>query len=105
MTLSWYEWGGVQSPDIGTVNGAKTNISIAQLYQGRAIGVIMTGMGSDGSVGIRLMKRNGARIIAQDEASCVVFGMPKAAIATGSVDVVAPLDAIAAEILKSLGSN
>ena len=77
--------------------------SIAQQYQGRATGVIMTGMGSDGSIGIRLMKRNGAYIIAQDEASCVVFGMPKAAIATGTVDVVAPLGGIAAEILKSLG--
>jgi two-component system, chemotaxis family, protein-glutamate methylesterase/glutaminase len=76
--------------------------SIAQQYQGRATGVIMTGMGSDGSTGIRLMKRNGAHIIAQDEASCVVFGMPKAAIATGVVDVVAPLHGIAGEITKAL---
>ena len=76
--------------------------SIAQQYQGKATGVIMTGMGSDGSVGIRLMKRNGAHIIAQDEASCVVFGMPKAAIATGVVDVITSLDNIAGEIAKTV---
>jgi two-component system chemotaxis response regulator CheB len=79
--------------------------SIAQQYQGQAIGVIMTGMGNDGAMGIRLMKRGGAHIIAQDEASCVVFGMPKAAIATGVVDVVSPLNGIAGEILKCLGAQ
>lgn len=69
--------------------------SIAQHYIGRSAGVIMTGMGSDGSLGLKLMKRNGAFIIAQDEATCVVYGMPKEPVENGIVDVIAPLDKIA----------
>jgi two-component system chemotaxis response regulator CheB len=76
--------------------------SIAQLYVGRATGIIMTGMGSDGSKGLRQMKQNGAFVIAQNEASCVVFGMPKEPIATGIVDVVAPLNGIASAALSSI---
>jgi two-component system chemotaxis response regulator CheB len=76
--------------------------SIAQYYIGRATGVIMTGMGSDGSAGLRIMKQNGSTVIAQDEASCVVFGMPKEPIETGIVDIIAPLDKIAAEIVKTV---
>lgn len=72
--------------------------SIAQHYVGRSAGVIMTGMGSDGYSGLSLMKRNGATIIAQDEESCIVYGMPKKAIDNGIVDVIAPLDQIASEI-------
>jgi two-component system chemotaxis response regulator CheB len=72
--------------------------SIAHQYGGRATGVIMTGMGSDGTLGSTLMKRNGSTVIAQDEATCVVYGMPKEAVDAGTVDVVAPLDKIAAEI-------
>jgi two-component system chemotaxis response regulator CheB len=62
----------------------------------------MTGMGSDGTLGLRLIKRQPARVIAQDEASCVVFGMPKEAIAAGVVDVISPLDGIAGEIRKTV---
>lgn len=76
--------------------------SIAQHYVGRATGVIMTGMGSDGSKGLAQMKKNGSYVIAQDEASCTVFGMPKAPIESGIVDVIAPLDKIADEILKTV---
>jgi two-component system chemotaxis response regulator CheB len=76
--------------------------SIAEMYVGRATGVIMTGMGSDGSEGLCQMKRNGAFVIAQDEASCVVFGMPKEPIEAGIVDVVSPLGGIASAVLKSL---
>ena len=76
--------------------------SIAQYYVGRSTGVIMTGMGSDGSKGLVQMKKNGSHIIAQDEASCTVFGMPKEPIETGIVDVVAPLDKIAEEIIKTV---
>jgi two-component system chemotaxis response regulator CheB len=76
--------------------------SIAQMYVGRATGVIMTGMGSDGSKGLRQMKQNGAFVIAQDEASCVVFGMPKEPIETGIVDVVAPLGGIVSAVLSSI---
>lgn len=65
------------------------------------IAVIMTGMGKDGSEGIiKIKKRNGGYIIAQDENTCVVFGMPKAAIETGVVDSVVPLADISSEILK-----
>ncbi|NLA74482.1 MAG: chemotaxis-specific protein-glutamate methyltransferase CheB, partial [Deltaproteobacteria bacterium] len=60
--------------------------SIAEHYVGRSAGVIMTGMGSDGTLGLRMMKRNGSIIIAQDEPSCVVFGMPKKPIDEGIVD-------------------
>ncbi len=65
-----------------------------------AIGVIMTGMGDDGARGLLEMKEAGAATIAQDEASCVVFGMPKEAIKRGAVDKVLPLRAIAGEVLR-----
>lgn len=70
-------------------------------YAGRnAIGVIMTGMGNDGADGMKEMKAGGAYTIAQDEASCVVFGMPKEAIALGCVDSVISLDRIPSKILE-----
>lgn len=76
--------------------------SVAELYVGRSTGVIMTGMGSDGTAGLKQMKASGAYVIAQDETSCVVFGMPKEPIQQGLVDVVAPLDFISGEILKTV---
>lgn len=76
--------------------------SIADHFLGRATGIIMTGMGSDGSAGLQLMKRNGAFIIAQDEATCVVYGMPKEPTQAGIVDVVAPLGSIASAVLRSI---
>ena len=76
--------------------------SLAHQYLGRATGVIMTGMGTDGVLGLRLMKRNPCKVIAQDQTSCVVFGMPKEAIDAGVVDIVAPLDMIAAEIVRTI---
>ncbi len=76
--------------------------SIAQHYVGRATGVIMTGMGSDGALGLKLMKRSGATVIAQNEASCVVYGMPREPVDAGIVDVIAPLDRIADEIVKTV---
>jgi two-component system chemotaxis response regulator CheB len=74
--------------------------SVALHFPGRALAVIMTGMGNDGTLGLKLLKRGGCPTIAQDEASCVVFGMPREAIQAGVIDVVAPLERIAAEILK-----
>jgi two-component system chemotaxis response regulator CheB len=76
--------------------------SVAELYVGRATGVIMTGMGSDGTAGLMQMKTNGAFVIAQDESSCVVFGMPKEPIQRGIVDVVSPLNQISKAIIKTL---
>ncbi|MGH7888340.1 MAG: protein-glutamate methylesterase/protein-glutamine glutaminase [Candidatus Binatia bacterium] len=74
--------------------------SVAQAVGPNAIGVIMTGMGSDGAEGLREMKQAGASTIAQDEASCVVFGMPKEAIERGAVDKVAALAQIPNYILR-----
>jgi len=76
--------------------------SIAQHYVGRATGVIMTGMGSDGSKGLVQMKNNGSTVIAQNEETCTVYGMPKEPIESGIADVVVPLDKIAHEIVKTI---
>jgi two-component system chemotaxis response regulator CheB len=73
----------------------------AARYAGKnAVGVIMTGMGDDGARGMKEMKDAGAMNIAQDEASCVVFGMPQEAIKHGGVDIIKPLKQIAAEVLR-----
>jgi two-component system, chemotaxis family, protein-glutamate methylesterase/glutaminase len=75
--------------------------SAANAAGANAIGVIMTGMGDDGARGLAEMKQAGARTIAQDEATSIVFGMPKEAIARGCVDRIVPLQAIAKEILQA----
>ena len=74
--------------------------SVTRCYGPNAVGVIMTGMGNDGSQGCRQMKQRGATIIAQDEASCVVFGMPRELVEEGIADMVGSPDAIAAEIVR-----
>jgi two-component system chemotaxis response regulator CheB len=66
-----------------------------------ALGIIMTGMGDDGARGLLEMRQAGAATIAQDEASCVVFGMPKEAIALGGADRVLPLESLAREIARA----
>jgi two-component system, chemotaxis family, protein-glutamate methylesterase/glutaminase len=76
--------------------------SVGDYYVGRTTAVIMTGMGSDGTKGLEVLKNKGSFIIAQSEETCVVYGMPKAPIEAGLVDVVAPLDKIADEIIKSV---
>jgi two-component system chemotaxis response regulator CheB len=69
-------------------------------YAGKnAVGVILTGMGDDGAKGMKEMKDSGAMNIAQNEETCVVFGMPKEAIATGAVDYILPLEQIAMKAL------
>ncbi len=95
----------IQISDDPPENNCKPSVdtlfrSAALHFPGRACAVIMTGMGNDGALGLRLIKRQPAQVIAQDEATCVVFGMPKEAIATGLVDVISPLDGIAGEIRK-----
>jgi two-component system chemotaxis response regulator CheB len=72
--------------------------SVAKAAKGDAIGAILTGMGSDGAQGLLSMKQAGARTVAQDEASCVVFGMPREAIRMGAADRVVPLHRVAAEL-------
>jgi two-component system chemotaxis response regulator CheB len=74
--------------------------STAQYAGKNTIGVIMTGMGDDGARGLLELKEAGAHTIAQDEKSCIVFGMPKEAIKLGGVDEIQPLDKIAERVLK-----
>lgn len=73
--------------------------SVARYAGANTIGVILTGMGGDGAKGMLAMKQAGAYTIAQDEASCVVFGMPKEAIKLGCVDKILPLDDIPAAMI------
>ena len=68
--------------------------SAAQTFKSNAIGLVMTGMGNDGSNGVRRLKAAGARTLAQDKGSCVVYGMPKAAFETGCIDQVVSLTEI-----------
>lgn len=74
--------------------------SVAAAARQNAVGVLLTGMGSDGAQGLLTMRNAGARTIAQDEATCVVYGMPREAFRMGGVQRVVPLPAIPAAILK-----
>ncbi len=76
--------------------------SVASVYGQWTVGVILTGMGHDGAKGIKAIKQHLGYTIAEDQSTAVVFGMPKSAIELGVVDKVAPLPAIAAEIVKSI---
>lgn len=73
--------------------------SVAQVAGRNALGVIMTGMGDDGARGMKEMHDAGAQTIAEDESTCVVFGMPRVAIDLGGVDKIVPLDRISQEII------
>ena len=79
--------------------------SVARYVAGNAVGVILTGMGGDGAEGLLAMRQAGARTIAQDEATCVVFGMPKVAIDRGGVEKIGPLDSIPQMIVSTLGGE
>ena len=76
--------------------------STARFAGVNAVGVIMTGMGDDGAKGLLEMKQAGAKTVAQDEKTCVVFGMPKEAIKLGAVDKVLPLDSIASYVVRPI---
>ena len=77
-------------------------VSVAKYAGANAVGVIMTGMGDDGASGLLKMKESGAKTVAQDEESCVVFGMPKEAIKLGAAETVVPLNKITPTILSLL---
>lgn len=77
--------------------------SVASIEGYSKLGIILTGMGSDGAEGILQMKKNNSYTIAQNESTSVVFGMPKAAIATGIIDEVLPLEKIAGKIISKVG--
>jgi len=75
--------------------------SVAANAGPKAVGALLTGMGADGAEGLLEMRRAGAATIAQDEATCVVYGMPKEAVARGAVETIAPLNRIPQAILKA----
>jgi two-component system chemotaxis response regulator CheB len=79
--------------------------SVAKCAGANALGVIMTGMGDDGAAGLLEMRRAGARTVAQDEESCVVYGMPKEAVKRGAAERIVPLDAIGREIMQQLSAS
>jgi two-component system chemotaxis response regulator CheB len=94
----------VEVKDGPLVNRHKPSVDVlfrstAQVAGSNALGIIMTGMGADGANGMKEMHDAGARTVAEDESTCVVFGMPKEAIRLGGVDRVVPLDHIPGEII------
>ena len=76
--------------------------SVAKFAGANALGIIMTGMGDDGAAGMLEMRKAGAHTVAQDEESCVVFGMPKEAVKRGAVERIVPLSQIGREILQQV---
>jgi len=87
-------------------SGEKLFGTVAKVFGNRAIGVILTGMGGDGSTNLGKIKESGGQTIAQDEKSCVVFGMPREAILKGNAKTVLPLQDIAPYLVKiSTGTN
>lgn len=79
--------------------------SVAHCAASNALGVVLTGMGGDGAEGLLAMRQAGAKTVAQDEASCVVFGMPKVAIERGGAERIAPLDRMPQTIESMLGGE
>jgi len=79
-----------------------TLLSVAEHYKGKVVVAILTGMGTDGAMGVRMLHAKGARILAEDESSCVVFGMPRAAIQTGCVHRVVPIEQMAAALYEEV---
>jgi len=72
--------------------------SVAECFSRNALGIILTGMGSDGTEGLVKMHRNGSYVIGQNEDSCVVYGMPRSAYAAGAVDIQLDVKEIAAAV-------
>ena len=77
--------------------------TVAKVAGQNAVGAILTGMGADGAKGLLAMRQAGARTIAQDEATSIVFGMPKEAIKLGAAEMVLPLYDVAGAIIRALG--
>ena len=95
------------SEDAPAENNCKPSVdylfrSVSREYGSKSTCVIMTGMGTDGKLGMKIARAGGAVSIAQEAQSCVVYGMPKVVIEAGLVDIVAPLENIADEIIKTL---
>ena len=107
MTLSWagtgYKVSLNQKPPVHHCRPAVDVMfrSITECFGARVVCAILTGMGSDGAAGMKLLKTIGAKTIAQDEESCVVYGMPRAAVELGVVDRVLPLSQIPAALIEA----
>ncbi|PJI10399.1 MULTISPECIES: protein-glutamate methylesterase/protein-glutamine glutaminase [Clostridium] len=78
----------------------KLFISASKIFNSHIVSAVLTGMGKDGAKGTEVIKDNGGVTIAEDESTCVIYGMPKSAFETGKVDIVLPLDRISDEIIK-----
>jgi two-component system chemotaxis response regulator CheB len=96
--------------DQPTENGCRPSVdvlfrSVAAAYPRSVIAIILTGMGTDGAKALGPLKRSGGYVIAQDEATSVVWGMPGAAVATDQVDAVLPLEHIGPTVASLLGEN
>jgi two-component system chemotaxis response regulator CheB len=88
-------------------NGSKPSVDVlfrsaAKVYHGRVIATVLTGMGSDGARGAKILKKEGAYIVAQDEASSVIWGMPGCVVRDGSADVILSLNVIALHIVNRI---
>ncbi|RME86170.1 MAG: chemotaxis response regulator protein-glutamate methylesterase [Caldilineae bacterium] len=96
-----------QSPPVNGVRPAVdvTMKDVAEVYGRGAVGVVLTGMGADGAQGAQHIRAAGGIVIAQDQESCVVFGMPRAVIRAGAADRVLPLEDIPAAIVQALAKN
>ncbi|HUR18299.1 MAG TPA: chemotaxis-specific protein-glutamate methyltransferase CheB [Acidimicrobiales bacterium] len=90
------------SPPVGGFRPSATVLfrSVSAAYASTAVGVILTGMGRDGCDGLAVLRKAGGRVLAQDEATSVVFGMPGAVVSAGLADVVAPVDGLADSLSK-----
>ena len=96
--------------DLPPENGCRPSVdvffrSIASIYPHAVVAVVLTGMGTDGAKGLMPLKRNGAYVIAQDEATSVVWGMPGAAAATNQVDEILPIGRIGTTVAKLLATR
>jgi two-component system chemotaxis response regulator CheB len=79
--------------------------SVTNVYRSATLGVVLTGMGSDGTRGAQLIRAAGGEVLVEDEASCVVYGMPKSVIEAGYADYVAPLSQVASDIARMCQRN
>jgi len=99
----------VHLTDDPTVHGVRpavdvTLASLAPLYGPRLLAVLLTGMGRDGARGLKLTQDRGGQTLAEDETTCVVYGMPKAAADMGAVGCLLPLPALAPAIARACGT-
>lgn len=96
-----------QGPALHSVRPAADYLmkSVAKYVGKNALGVVLTGMGKDGAEGLLEMKNAGAYTVAQNEETCVVYGMPAAAVALGAADKVLPLDKIAGDLIQQVSSR